>query len=106
MNLISGLGVVVDLMGRAAANAFILLLDTEESKLTVYGFGRISDASEHYATMESRAELSGQDAVLVLGHSLRELRQGYPNYHADVEDFLIALRQVCDGRIHHSVHFG
>lgn len=106
INLISGLGVVVDLMGRAAANAFILLLDTKENKLTVYGFGRISDASERYARMESDAEVSGQDVVLVLGHSMRELRQGYPNYHADVEDFLAALRQVCDGRLDQPIHFG
>lgn len=76
---------------------YILLLDTkEENRLQVFPYTKshFDLATKSYDAIESRHD-PDIDVVLVSAESLEALRQAYPNYFADIEEFVKIIIKIC-----------
>lgn len=79
------------------AHYFLLQLDTKASQLTVtsFNFTEVVKAHDSYwETERALADNPDADAVLVSVESLASLRRAYPNYFADTNAFIEALRHA------------
>ncbi len=80
-------------------NPFYCLLefDTDVKKITITGFSRKQEkrAFEQYNLVESsnKGRLN-YDVVLVSGDSIKQIKDGYKNYFADVSDFLEKMKNI------------
>ena len=79
------------------AKVFLLILDTKESTLQAIPFTaeRVALASSQYLEVEKKIEKTPTiDAVLAKADSIAALRKAYPNYYADVDEFLKAMNSA------------
>jgi hypothetical protein len=77
------------------AGFFLLELDTAANTLLARAYTSAAMATEQYAAVERAIEgAPTKDAVLVSVDSLAALRQAYPNYFLDTEEFVSAVRDA------------
>lgn len=79
------------------AHFYLLTLDARAGRLTVQGFraDEMAQANERYLTVEKEiTETPGADAVLVSVDSVEALRRAYPNYYADTQVFIDAVKRA------------
>lgn len=73
----------------------ILYPETKTVQVFTYGQARLAEATDHYAKVEERLT-SGEpiQAVLVAAGPVKNLRNAYPNYFLDTEQFLRHLKKI------------
>lgn len=69
---------------------YLLLLNYNNRNLSLYYFkpSQIDEANDVYMKIEQSREESNVDAVLVRAESFKELKAAYPNYFADIREFV------------------
>ncbi|MDR5729146.1 MAG: RelA/SpoT domain-containing protein [Terriglobia bacterium] len=75
----------------ADAKWILLVLDVSRDTIQTTGYSDARKAVEAVAAIETSAQASQLDAVLVGVNSIRSLRSAYPNYYADTAAFVEAL---------------
>ena len=72
----------------------VLRLDLNSNRISGFRYSQrmLAEAMQTYEAYEREGEQT--DTVLVSGQSIRELKQGYPNYFADSQLFQEALKRV------------
>ncbi len=71
----------------------LILLDFKKKIVRSWSYAKknISEANKHYAAIEAKLR-PGQDVVLVSTQSIRTLKQAFPNYFLNVNDFIKELK--------------
>jgi len=83
------------LEGVKGGHTFLLELDVETQRLTVWDFDNTVQAVEQYEAVERAIEdQPNKDAVLVSVESLATLRRAYPNYFLDTTAFVESVREA------------
>jgi len=92
------IGLAVNYMGRLTKSKtpgyYILKLDTENFNLNITKYANIEKATEVYNKIELEQKDSKIDVVLVSAQSFEALTNAYPNYFADISEFLETLLQI------------
>ncbi|HEY4358753.1 MAG TPA: RelA/SpoT domain-containing protein [Acidobacteriaceae bacterium] len=78
----------------AGATWVLLVLDVSEDTIQSTGFTDPKKAVAAVAAIETSANASRLDAVLVGVNSIKSLRTAYPNYYADTAAFITALNRT------------
>ncbi|HYR43904.1 MAG TPA: hypothetical protein VER98_12825 [Terriglobia bacterium] len=75
---------------------FLLRLDTRNEKVIVTGYTStdLEEANRDYAAAEQEAQQLGYEVVLVAAETLNSLREGYPNYFADTDEFIQCVMEA------------
>lgn len=88
------IGIATTHMGRIRTSKtpgfYLMALDVEHSRLDVTKFNNVEKATSAYNKLEINKE-SGVDVVLVSAQSFEALMHAYPNYFADVNEFMNTL---------------
>lgn len=73
---------------------YLLILNYNTRMLSIKYFqpSQIEEANEAYMLIEKKREESNVDAVLVRAESFKELKAAYPNYFADISEFVSLVR--------------
>jgi putative GTP pyrophosphokinase len=82
---------------RKKGSYFLLTLDPEERTLNLESYGRdsLEQANEDYLKAESEIQGGSKQVVLVKAESVEALRNAYPNYFLDTQEFMsIVNRKV------------
>lgn len=76
------------------AKYYIVTIDPENRSVTIHSFkeNEYNEATELYAKFENQNIGSIKDQVLVSVGSMRKLKIAYPNYFADMKDFVNKIR--------------
>jgi hypothetical protein len=83
---------IAPLLGPREGRWVVMVLDTNERKLTTWAHRRLPDAEQRLENLEhDMAGRAGVDAVLVSVSQLKSLRRAYPNYFGDTNVFAAAL---------------
>ena len=69
---------------------YLMALDIKASKLNITKFSKMEKATEEYNRMELEKD-SSLDVVLVSAQSFDALMHAYPNYFADIKEFMLTL---------------
>lgn len=79
-------------------NYYILLLDYKKGMLRIISFAsqKIEKATKAYGQIENNVKLNNEDidVVLVSANSFDTLREAYPNYFADISEFVNIIRKL------------
>ena len=79
------------------AKFFLLELDIKGKRLMMQSFTKKSEerAIKEYSELEERHRgKSDYDVVLVGAETIKDLKEAYPNYFADTEDFILELKGI------------
>ncbi len=92
--MLGSLGAAMDVPDVIPGDLYILVLDPKLQRIRVSSFksSEAGKASETYLDTERQYAGSHQQVVLVSVESIMALKSAYPNYFADTEIFLKALR--------------
>lgn len=101
VSTLSGLNVAIDYVSDKNKNKYIrngyyvLILDYKDKLVRVRPFkqSQIEIATRVYNRIESNTD-SSKDAVLVSANSFDSLRTAYPNYFADISEFISMMRRI------------
>lgn len=76
----------------------ILILNYKTNKLYIkrYKASAIDMANEEYNRLENESKEDGTDVVLVRVSSFSELKNAYPNYFADISEFIDFINKMLD----------
>lgn len=89
------IGLATSHMGRVVKSKtpgyYLLHLDIEKSTLTVSKYNKIEKATEEYNKLELQRNSKNEDVVLVSAQSFEALTHAYPNYFADIAEFITTL---------------
>lgn len=72
----------------------VLSIDPINDKVSVAGFKNPEDANKHYGKIEAQG--TGSDTVLVSVGKLTQIKQAYPNYFADISNFMELIESIKD----------
>jgi hypothetical protein len=80
-----------------SSDFIMLALDTEKARIQIWSYkqSQLDVAAKDYLSKER--EFQGDETknvVLVATSSIRNLRQAYPNYFADTDDFILNLNKI------------
>lgn len=77
---------------------FLIVIDPEQKKIQIFSYSRkeYAKALNDYKRMEEKHNGSMIDQVLVSVGSLKQLKIAYPNYFADISDFVQKVRSIED----------
>ena len=88
------IGLATTHMGRIRTSKtpgyYLMALDVNNSKLGITKFSNIEKATDEYNKLELR-KTAGMDVVLVSAQSFEALMHAYPNYFANVKEFMNTL---------------
>ena len=91
------IGLATTHMGRIRTSKtpgyYLMELDINNSRLGITKFSSIERATEEYNEVEIN-KASGIDAVLVSAQSFEALMHAYPNYFANVKEFMDTLTDL------------
>jgi len=91
------IGLATSHMGRIRASKtpgfYLMALDINNSQLSITKYYNVEKATEEYNKYEMQKD-KGVDVVLVSAQSFEALMHAYPNYFANVKDFMNALTGV------------
>lgn len=81
---------------RQGRKYFLIVLDPEEKKIRILGYSEKEywKAINEYKRLEEKNVGTAIDQVLVSAGSLKQIKIAYPNYFADISDFVQKVRSL------------
>lgn len=97
ISILSGLKLAINFTEKKISNKniyYVIVLDYSTMAVTVYNFksSELEAASQAYAEIEKEPN---KNVVLVSANSFKTLREAYPNYFADISEFIQIIQDIC-----------
>lgn len=91
INNLSGMQIAVDQTKNKDDKYYLLILNYDKRKISIRNFNSIEPATKSYGEIEKTSNIN---VVLVSANSFDTVRKAYPNYFADISEFINMLREI------------